>query len=66
MLLPPPPLLLLVPAAAGEGAYGKVYLGLDQETGAMMAVKTLPLVGRKGSSESEAQLQELKQVSGDG
>jgi hypothetical protein len=39
-----------------------VYLGLNQETGELMAVKTLPLVGRRGSKELDTQLQELKQV----
>lgn len=46
----------------GEGAYGKVYAGLNQVTGELMAVKTLQLLGRGGCSESQAQLQELKQV----
>jgi hypothetical protein len=55
-------LLLLLPHPAGEGAYGQVYLGLNQETGELMAVKTLPLVGRRGSKELDTQLQELKQV----
>jgi len=51
-----------MPRCAGEGAYGKVYAGLNQVTGELMAVKTLQLVGRGGGSEAQAQLQELKQV----
>lgn len=47
---------------AGEGAYGKVYAGLNQLTGELMAVKALELVGRSGSAEAQAQLAELEQV----
>lgn len=39
-----------------------MYAGLNQMTGELMAVKSLQLVGRKGSAESQAQLRELKQV----
>ena len=46
----------------GEGAYGKVYAGLNTSTGELMAVKALELVGRSGSAESKAQLAELVQV----
>lgn len=47
---------------SGEGAYGKVWMGLDLSTGNMMAVKELQLVGRRGSKEVENQLKELTQV----
>ncbi|KIY96351.1 hypothetical protein MNEG_11610 [Monoraphidium neglectum] len=43
----------------GEGAYGKVYAGLNQMTGELMAVKALELVGRSGSAEAAAQLADL-------
>jgi serine/threonine protein kinase len=33
---------------AGEGSYGKVYAGLNQQTGELMAVKVLELIGRAG------------------
>lgn len=46
---------------AGEGAYGQVYLGLNEESGELMAVKSLQLLGRRGSRESQTQLSELKQ-----
>lgn len=51
------------PPFAGEGAYGKVYMGLNLHSGVMMAVKELQLVGRRGSEEVNAQLRELTQVS---
>lgn len=49
---------------AGEGAYGKVYCGLNQTSGELMAVKVLELIGVSGSRQSEAQLSELRQVRG--
>lgn len=63
LLFPLAPMLSpLTSRAAGEGAYGKVYAGLNQLTGELMAVKTLELVGRSGSAEAKAQLAELVQV----
>jgi serine/threonine protein kinase len=47
--------------SAGEGAYGQVYLGLNEKSGELMAVKSLQLLGRRGSRESQTQLSELKQ-----
>lgn len=47
---------------SGEGAYGKVYLGMNSKTGQLMAVKALQLVGRSGSEEVNEQLRELYQV----
>jgi hypothetical protein len=49
-------------AAAGEGAYGKVFEGLNKHTGELMAVKALQLLGRPDSEAVQTQLQELTQV----
>jgi hypothetical protein len=46
---------------AGEGAYGKVYAGLNQFTGELMAVKALQL-GRGNSGAASAHLQEVMKV----
>lgn len=43
----------------GEGAYGKVFAGLNQQTGELMAVKILELINKSG--ESKQQLAELQQ-----
>jgi len=37
----------------GEGAYGKVYAGLNQQTGELMAVKVLPLTSSGSGDDSE-------------
>ena len=36
----------------GAGAFGRVYLGLDDETGELFAVKTVSLVGYTNSIKS--------------
>jgi serine/threonine protein kinase len=46
---------------AGEGAYGKVYAGLNQSTGELMAVKVLQL-GRGSSGAASAHLTEVLKV----
>ncbi|WIA31226.1 hypothetical protein OEZ86_001224 [Tetradesmus obliquus] len=45
----------------GEGAYGKVFEGLNKRTGELMAVKALTLLGRPDSEAVRNQLQELTQ-----
>ena len=45
----------------GEGAYGRVYAGLNQKTGELMAVKVLDLMDRRGNH-MQTQLAELQQV----
>ncbi|KAG2454465.1 hypothetical protein HYH02_001484 [Chlamydomonas schloesseri] len=45
----------------GEGAYGKVYAGLNQQTGELMAVKVLQLLSKHGNKEAVfAQLEALE------
>ncbi|GLI59656.1 hypothetical protein VaNZ11_001592 [Volvox africanus] len=44
----------------GEGAFGKVYVGLNQQTGGLMAVKVLQLINHKMNK--EAALQQLKEM----
>ncbi|KAG2431793.1 hypothetical protein HXX76_009288 [Chlamydomonas incerta] len=45
----------------GEGAYGKVYAGLNQGTGELMAVKVLQLLSKHGNKEAVfAQLESLE------
>ena len=46
----------------GEGAYGRVYAGLNQKTGELMAVKVLDLMDRRGNH-MHMHLAELQQVS---
>uniref|UniRef100_A0A061REG8 Mitogen-activated protein kinase kinase kinase n=1 Tax=Tetraselmis sp. GSL018 TaxID=582737 RepID=A0A061REG8_9CHLO len=49
----------------GEGAYGKVYAGLNQHTGELMAVKVLPLnMGSGASDENKLHLQALERELG--
>jgi len=46
----------------GEGAFGKVYAGLNQQTGELMAVKVLELVSRHGNNQAlRQQLNDLQQ-----
>ncbi len=45
----------------GEGAYGRVYAGLNQKTGELMAVKVLDLMDRRGNH-MHMHLAELQQV----
>ncbi|KAK9812977.1 hypothetical protein WJX72_006759 [[Myrmecia] bisecta] len=44
----------------GEGAYGKVFVGLNQQNGELMAVKEMILAGTKNSPEQRVQLESLE------